>query len=534
VTPSASLVNTVVPPASLTLSATVPSLAADGTSGVVAQVRTASGALYRGPDLTISFSSRCAAARTAALDASVVARNGLAAATYQPAVGCSGADALTASVVGSTLTASTTVVVSATAALSPKAALGKALFFDKALSGSGAVSCASCHSPANQFLAPDASATPLAGLNGQAAGLRSSPSATYAALAAPFRFLAATNPQGGANNAAIGKLGSPRGGLMWDGRASDVFQQASGPFLAPHEMANANSAAVRDRLLARPYLASFTAVYGATTATSNADTVLTNIANAIGQFETEDRAFLAFNSKYDAVQAGAASFSAQEANGQLMFLDARKGACAGCHTPFSQARLAQSPAMFTDGAYRAIGVPRNWTLAYNNDALANTTLAGLGLGSLLNGAGLGAPGHSYYDLGFCGPVRTDSLLDAGLCGTFRTPGLRNVALKGSYFHNGVFGSLPQVLGFYLNRDANPALVYQKADGSADIAFNDLPTQFQANVVVRPPFTPAGGGRLSATEAQDLVAFLCTLTDGFDPKAPTGYRLPAQCSAAVRR
>lgn len=54
------------------------------------------------------------------------------------------------------------------------------------------------------------------------------------------------------------------------------------------------------------------------------------------------------------------------------------------------------------------------------------------------------------------------------------------------------------------------------------------------MVVRPPFTPVAGGRLSATEVQDLVAFLCTLTDGFDPKTPAGYRLPAQCSAAVRR
>jgi cytochrome c peroxidase len=41
-------------------------------------------------------------------------------------------------------------------------------------------------------------------------------------------------------------------------------------------------------------------------------------------------------------------------------------------------------------------------------------------------------------------------------------------------------------------------------------------------------TPA----LSADDINDVIAFLCTLTDGFDAQNPTAQVLPAQCQAAV--
>ena len=34
--------------------------------------------------------------------------------------------------------------------------------------------------------------------------------------------------------------------------------------------------------------------------------------------------------------------------------------------------------------------------------------------------------------------------------------------------------------------------------------------------------------LTAREIDDLVLFLCTLTDGFDPNNPSAYNVPAQC------
>ncbi len=38
-------------------------------------------------------------------------------------------------------------------------------------------------------------------------------------------------------------------------------------------------------------------------------------------------------------------------------------------------------------------------------------------------------------------------------------------------------------------------------------------------------------RLAADEILDVVAFLCTLTDGYDPAAPEQYPWPAPCQAA---
>lgn len=534
-------------PSSVSLGVTLPVIAADGTTTLVATLKNANGTVFTDRSLPVSFTSTCASLGTSFLDSTVNSVDGIAAAIYQPK-GCSLTDTITVAVSTAPLTLKADVVlqISSSKALSSKATLGMAMFYDKALSAGGNLACASCHSPAANFLAPNQLTVPLGGVSGVISGFRTAPSAAYASIIPPFAFLTQTNQAGTANNGANGKLGTPRRGLMWDGRASTVFDQAKGPFTGVHEMANANSAVVLSKLLSRPYVVNYRSVYGALSATTNADTVLTNMANAIGQYETEEKDFVAFNSKFDAVQKGFASFTVQEANGQNLFFAAEKAACAGCHNSDSNLKTVQGPQLFTDLSYRVLAVPRNWKIPYNNDSTALIDLQKIGMTSLLNGAALGAPNHKYYDLGVCGPFRTDSLGDAKLCGAFRVPGLRNVALKGSYEHNGVFGSLSQVINFYLNRDIAPQTIYKKADGSADIAYNDLPLMYQSNIEIRPPFVPpkplapasrigtaASQARLSPSEIQDLIAFLCTLTDGFDPQNPEAYRLPAQCRAAIR-
>ena len=518
-------------PASLVAGAVSPSISADGMTAIIATLKNADGSLYSAQPATVTFTSTCAAAKTAQLDASVASDGGMAFSVYQPS-GCTGTD--TVVVTSGTLKTTVVLQIGAAKALSPKAALGRAMFFDPGLSASGKIACASCHNPGTAFLDPGPRPTPLGGVNGTAIGFRTAPSAAYAFAVPPFAFLTDTNKAGTANNGANGKLGTPRRGLMWDGRASTVFDQAKGPFTGPHEMANANSAAVLAKLLTRPYLVNYRTIFGTVSSTSNPDTVLTNMANAIGQFETEEKLFGLYNSKFDAVAKGQAKFTAQEANGQALFFNPAKAACAGCHNSDSQLKTTQGPQMFTDLSYRAIGVPRNWQLPYNNDTQALAALQSLGLAALANGATRGTPNHVYYDLGFCGPFRTDSLTDTTLCGAFRVPSLRNVAIKRSYFHNGVFNALPQVINFYMTRDAAPQQIYTKADRSPDIAFNDLPVIYRANIEQRPPFTPLKTGpRLTPPELQDLVTFLCTLTDGFDPAHPEAYRLPQQCRAAIR-
>jgi hypothetical protein len=77
--------------------------------------------------------------------------------------------------------------------------------------------------------------------------------------------------------------------------------------------------------------------------------------------------------------------------------------------------------------------------------------------------------------------------------------------------------------------------YLAANGTPDLdEYNDLPVAFDADVNIGEiPYTPptfAAGQAptLSASEIDDVVAFLCTLTDGYDPSHPAAYDVPAQC------
>jgi hypothetical protein len=81
--------------------------------------------------------------------------------------------------------------------------------------------------------------------------------------------------------------------------------------------------------------------------------------------------------------------------------------------------------------------------------------------------------------------------------------------------------------------------YTAANGAPDLyEYNDLPAAYDANVNIgEVPYTPPtfGGGQaptLAPDEIDDIVAFLCTLTDGYDPANPAAYNLPAQCSDAA--
>ena len=90
------------------------------------------------------------------------------------------------------------------------------------------------------------------------------------------------------------------------------------------------------------------------------------------------------------------------------------------------------------------------------------------------------------------------------------------------------------LAFCMLRDNAPRQIDRKADGSADIAYNDLPLAYQANREVRPPFTAVrGGARLTPGEINDVIAFICTLNDGYDPQHPQACPQPLQCRRAAR-
>jgi cytochrome c peroxidase len=148
---------------------------------------------------------------------------------------------------------------------------------------------------------------------------------------------------------------------------------------------------------------------------------------------------------------------------------------------------------FTDHGFIAIGVPRNAAIAANADP-------------------------AFHDLGLCGPLRTDLSGHGEYCGLFKTPSLRNVALRGAFFHNGVFHRLEDVLRFYARRDTQPGSFYPRDRRGRVRAFDDLPEAYRANLNLEAPFDRHRGQppALNDAEIADMVAFLKTLTDGYQP------------------
>jgi cytochrome c peroxidase len=74
------------------------------------------------------------------------------------------------------------------------------------------------------------------------------------------------------------------------------------------------------------------------------------------------------------------------------------------------------------------------------------------------------------------------------------------------------------VAFYATRDTDPGRWYpRRGDGGVD-KLDDLPPRYRANVNMDPPFGGAPGGRpaLGDREIDDIVAFLGTLTDGWQP------------------
>jgi cytochrome c peroxidase len=121
---------------------------------------------------------------------------------------------------------------------------------------------------------------------------------------------------------------------------------------------------------------------------------------------------------------------------------------------------------------------------------------------------------NYFDLGLCGPQRSDLAGQREYCGFFRAPTLRNVAIRDAFFHNGAFGTLRELMSFYVERDLKPEKFYPRnPDGSVRKA-DDLPAGYPDNLDHDPPLDRGGSDRpaLTASEIDDVIAFLETLTD----------------------
>ncbi|HZR35101.1 MAG TPA: cytochrome c peroxidase [Nevskia sp.] len=362
-------------------------------------------------------------------------------------------------------------------------ALGRALFFDPSLSASGRMACSTCHDPKFAFGPSDAAAVKLGGPELKLAGIRAVPSLRY--LQNVPAFTEHHYEDDGDDSIDQGVTG----GHTWDGRAQSLHDQAPLPLFSPVEMANTDAAAVVAKVKAAPYAGQFRDTFGAEVFRDEA-LAFKGVLLALEVFQQSAPDFYPYDSKYDAYLRGKAQLTPQEARGLALFNNPAKGNCALCHPSAVRGHAFPS---FSDFGYVAVGVPRNRSLPANRDP-------------------------AYYDLGLCGPLRTDLADRKEFCGLFRAPSLRNVTLRKVFFHNGAFHSLEQVLHFYAERDTNPGKWYpRKADGSID-KFDDLPPQYRPNVNREPPFGGRPGGKpaLSEAEIRDLIAFLGTLADGYAP------------------
>jgi len=185
-----------------------------------------------------------------------------------------------------------------------RATLGKALFFDPRLSGSGAISCASCHNPALGW-----SDGLTVGIGHMGSRLtRHSPTIENLAWGGPY---------------------------FWDGRAESLEEQAKGPLQSPTEM-NMSTDAERIVTSIEGYKSAFAGAYPGEPVT------IDTIAKAIASFE---RTVISGKAPFDRWIEGDENAISQAAKrGFALFSD--KANCAACHSGWR----------FTDDGFHDIGI----------------------------------------------------------------------------------------------------------------------------------------------------------------------------------
>ncbi|MEP6545921.1 MAG: cytochrome c peroxidase, partial [Gammaproteobacteria bacterium] len=255
-------------------------------------------------------------------------------------------------------------------------ALGRALFLDPSLSASGNVSCATCHDPKRAFGPPNDLPVQRGGSDGRRPGVRAVPSLTYSQNIPPFTEHYIEDE--GDDSIDQG----PAGGRNWDGRAQSAHDQARLPLFSPFEMANANAAAVVEKVRRARYATLLRDTFGDHVLDDEAS-AFKAVLMALETFQQSPAEFFAYSSKYDAWLRHQSALSNSELRGLAAFNDPARGNCNRCHP--SGMRNGAFP-QFTDFGYAALGAPRNRAIPANAD-------------------------RRYYDLGLCGPLRTDLAAD---------------------------------------------------------------------------------------------------------------------------
>jgi cytochrome c peroxidase len=425
--------------------------------------------------------------------------------------------------------------------------LGKILFYDKSLSVNRNEACAFCHMPQTGFQGAIESLN-KAGIAQPGSvrarfSLRKPPSAAYAAFSPPL-FYPDRPGEAKCSHCFIG-------GNFWDLRATGLrlqnptAMQAQGSPLNPTEMANPDAACVVRRMAEQPYKALFEDVWGPRAFViawpADVDTVCSqpngNPSSAIGsevpgpnntplmvKLTPEDRAraqstfdqmaesiaayeaspeVSPFTSKFDAFLAGKAELNAAESRGYALFNGQAK--CLNCHVDPTG---IQHP-LFTDNTTANLGLPQNPDLAFYHETQPDA------FGYVPN-----PRGQAFVDRGVGDFLRspenaneTWKILAPQFDGRFRVVTLRNVDKRPrpdfvkAYMHNGYLKSLKEVVHFYNTRDTLPKC---QAGSPGEKVSCWPPPEIPININ-----TNCCNLGLTDDQENDLVAFLTTLTDGFN-------------------
>jgi cytochrome c peroxidase len=279
--------------------------------------------------------------------------------------------------------------------------LGRMLYFDARLSKNHDLSCESCHHLAKYGV--DNERTSI-GHKGQA-GTRNAPTVYNAAI--HFR-------------------------QFWDGRATTVEAQATGPMLNPVEMAMPNEKTIVATLRSMPgYVDAFRAAFP-----GEAEPVtLAHAAQAIGAFERE----LLTPSRWDAFLRGdRAALRPDEIAGLRKFVET---GCQTCHS---------GPGM-GGGMFQKLGLVMPWS----------------------NTLDLGRFDVTKQD--------TDRLV-------FKVPSLRNVAMTAPYFHDGSVATLPEAVRIMARYQLGKEL--SDEDVKSIVTFLDALTAPLPQALIQPPELPA--------------------------------------------
>jgi cytochrome c peroxidase len=354
------------------------------------------------------------------------------------------------------------------------ARLGHQLFFDTRLSGTGTVSCATCHMPDENFQ----DGLPLARGVGTTAR-RTMPIAGTAH--SPWQF--------------------------WDGRADSQWEQALGPLESPVE--HGGDRTQYAKMIAEEYRAIYERVFGplpnlaelpahagpVADSTSAAawkeiaparrreiSRVYANIGKAIAAYERRiGFAPSRFDRYVDAELAGLThtadnSLSTDEEAGLRLFIG--KGNCVSCH----------NGSLFTDNHFHNTGVQLPAT------ALPPDSGRTAGVRHALEAEFSCTGEYSDAKSEECGELRFAVAEGEELVRAYKTPSLRNVAERAPYMHAGQIATLDDVVAHY---DDAPKAPFGHSE------LREL--------------------RLSREERKQLVLFLRTLSGPV--VAPAGYLEP---------